>query len=204
MAITDTHDSGALLEMIANESKPVVVGFFGDFSAASRKARPELESYAERHPDKPVFAVDVGELKELPSRFGVEEVPTVLLFNGGRVLQALVGAQDTDYYEDALTQSYAAATFRAKPGVAHRVTVYTTDTCPWCVRVKTYLRQNKVSFSEINVSRDMQAAKRMSAKSGQHGVPQLDIDGHMVVGFDRSRINALLGLTGGQQQAEAQ
>jgi glutaredoxin-like YruB-family protein len=173
------------------------VGFFGDFSAASRETRPELESYARRHPDQPVFAVDVAELKELPSRFGVDEVPTVLLFNGGRVLQELVGVQDSAYYEGALTQSYAAATPKGERGAAHRVIVYTTDTCPWCVRVKAYLRHNKVSFSEINVSRDMQAAKRMSAKSGQHGVPQLDIDGQMVVGFDRTRINALLGLMGG-------
>jgi glutaredoxin-like YruB-family protein len=203
MAVVETHDSGALLETIATETKPVVVGFFADFSGASQKTRPELDSYAKRHPDQQVFAVDVAELKDLPSRFGVDEVPTVLLFSGGRVLQALVGAQDSAYYEDALTQSYAAATYAGKPGAAHRVIVYTTDTCPWCVRVKTYLRQSKVSFSEINVSRDMQAAKRMSAKSGQHGVPQLDIDGQMIVGFDRVRINALLGISGGQQQAEA-
>jgi glutaredoxin-like YruB-family protein len=74
------------------------------------------------------------------------------------------------------------------------VIVYTTDVCPWCTRVKAYLRQNAIPFREINVQRDQSAARRMVERSGQQGVPQLDIDGRVVVGFDKTRIDSLLGI----------
>jgi glutaredoxin-like YruB-family protein len=73
--------------------------------------------------------------------------------------------------------------------------VYTTDVCPWCTRVKSYLRQNDVQFREINVQHDASAARRMVERSGQQGVPQVDIDGRVVVGFDKGKIDALLGLS---------
>jgi len=60
--------------------------------------------------------------------------------------------------------------------------------------VKQHLRAHAVAFEEVDVSLDMQKAKAMVEKSGQYGVPVIDIDGEIVVGFDRVRINALLGL----------
>jgi len=60
--------------------------------------------------------------------------------------------------------------------------------------VKDHLRSNQVTFSEVDVSVDAAKAREMVAKSGQYGVPVLDIDGQVVVGFDRERINALLGI----------
>jgi len=72
--------------------------------------------------------------------------------------------------------------------------VFVTDTCPWCTKVKSYLRQNDVRYDEINVQRDESAMRKMVARSGQQGVPQIDIDGSFVVGFDKPRIDALLGL----------
>jgi glutaredoxin len=61
--------------------------------------------------------------------------------------------------------------------------------------VKQHLHAHAVAFEEVDVSLDMQKAKAMVEKSGQYGVPVIDIDGEIVVGFDRVRINALLGLT---------
>jgi len=62
------------------------------------------------------------------------------------------------------------------------------------VAVKQHLRSHAVSFEEIDVSTDMQRAKAMVERSGQYGVPVVDIDGEIVVGFDRPRIDALLGI----------
>jgi glutaredoxin len=62
------------------------------------------------------------------------------------------------------------------------------------VAVKQHLRSHAVSFEEIDVSTDMQKAKAMVEQSGQYGVPVVDIDGVIVVGFDRPRIDALLGI----------
>lgn len=79
----------------------------------------------------------------------------------------------------------------AKP---HRVLVFTTPTCPWCKRAKSYLRENKVPFREIDVSRDQQAARDLVRRTGQMGVPVIQIDGRSIVGFDKPQIDRLLGL----------
>jgi glutaredoxin-like YruB-family protein len=72
------------------------------------------------------------------------------------------------------------------------VTVYTTPTCGFCHQVKTYLRQRGVPFAEHDVSQDPQAAAEMVRLSGQRGVPVVVMDGQVVVGFNRPRIDQLL------------
>ncbi len=202
MALVQAEDAAVLIETLSKSDRAVVVGFFADFSVASGQARPALSRFCEKHPDQLAYAVDVMKLRDVHHRFGVEVVPTVLVVQGGSVLQSLEGAQSEEYYENAIAPrpGGASAARKAKKDAGHKVTVYTTDTCPWCVRVKAYLRESKVPFTEINVQRDQSAARRMVAKSGQHGVPQVEIDGTMVVGFDRGRIDGLLGL---RRQASA-
>ncbi|HDZ41741.1 MAG TPA: NrdH-redoxin [Bacteroidetes bacterium] len=72
------------------------------------------------------------------------------------------------------------------------VTVYSTPTCTWCNTLKSYLRERKIQFRDIDVSADQKAAGQMVNKSGQQGVPQTDIDGHVIVGFDKKKIDSLL------------
>ena len=72
------------------------------------------------------------------------------------------------------------------------VLVYTTATCPWCIKVKEFLKKNKIAFSEKDVAEDMDAAKEAVEKSGQRGVPIIDIDGEIVVGFDEAKLKKLL------------
>lgn len=73
------------------------------------------------------------------------------------------------------------------------VTVYTTPTCPWCKKVKEFLNENKVKFTEVDVSNEANA-KAMVEKSGQMGVPVVDIDGKIIVGFDEDKLKESLGL----------
>ncbi len=75
-----------------------------------------------------------------------------------------------------------------------RVIIFTTPTCTYCNAAKRYLRQRGIRFRDVDVSRDPAAARDMQRRSGQTGVPVLDIDGHIVVGFDRAKIDQLLGL----------
>jgi len=81
----------------------------------------------------------------------------------------------------------------------HEVTIYTSSTCSWCEAVKDYLRAREIDFEEVDVSEDMDRAQELVERSGQYGVPVVDIDGEMVVGFDRPRIDALLELILGGQ-----
>ncbi|MBB6630496.1 glutaredoxin family protein [Clostridium algidicarnis] len=75
------------------------------------------------------------------------------------------------------------------------ITVYSTETCPWCIKVKEYLRENKISFNEKDINLDRNAAIEMMSKSGQGGVPVLDIDGKIIVGFDKENIDKVLSLS---------
>jgi glutaredoxin 3 len=78
----------------------------------------------------------------------------------------------------------------------HRVLVFTTPTCPWCERTKLYLRSRGVPYKEVDVARDPQAARDLVRRTGQTGVPVIEIDGRPIVGFDRPRIDRLLDLAG--------
>jgi glutaredoxin-like YruB-family protein len=74
------------------------------------------------------------------------------------------------------------------------VKVYTTPTCPWCMRVKQFLDERNIPYEEYNVAEDPIRAEEMIQKSGQMGVPVIEVDGEIVVGFDRPRLEELLGL----------
>ena len=76
----------------------------------------------------------------------------------------------------------------------HEVVVYSTSTCPWCTVVKNFLKQNNIEFTEKNVGNDQKAAEEMIEKSGQMKVPVVDIDGKIIIGFDKKRIEQLLDL----------
>ncbi|GFN36548.1 glutaredoxin family protein [Tepidimicrobium xylanilyticum] len=71
------------------------------------------------------------------------------------------------------------------------VVVYTSSTCPYCVSVKEYLEEKGVSYTEKNVSTDVDARKELM-KMGHMGVPVTIIDGQEVVGFDRNKLDELL------------
>lgn len=75
-----------------------------------------------------------------------------------------------------------------------RVVMFTTPTCTYCTAAKRYLRQNKIKFREVDVSRDQAAARDMMRRAGSMGVPVLDIGGKIVRGFDKPQINALLNI----------
>jgi glutaredoxin 3 len=75
-----------------------------------------------------------------------------------------------------------------------KVIVYSTPTCPYCVMVKKYLKENNVEFQDINVAEDQEKAKEMVDKTGQMGVPVVQIENEYVIGFDKDKINELLGI----------
>lgn len=75
-----------------------------------------------------------------------------------------------------------------------RVILFTTPSCSYCRMAKKYLREQGVKFKDVDVSRDQAAARDMVRRSGQQGVPVLDIGGKIIVGFDRPKIDQYLGL----------
>ena len=72
------------------------------------------------------------------------------------------------------------------------VKVYSTDSCPWCVKAKQYLKSKGVEYKEINVAEDMEGREEMVNLSGQMGVPVVNINGTIIVGFDKPAIDEAL------------
>lgn len=75
-----------------------------------------------------------------------------------------------------------------------KVIVYSTPTCPWCTKAKDYLKENNIEFTDKDVSVDQAGAMEMIRKSNQRGVPVIDIDGNIIIGFDKPNIDKLLKL----------
>ena len=74
----------------------------------------------------------------------------------------------------------------------HNVTIYSTPTCHFCHMAKDFFKENNIAFTDKNAATDMVARKEAVTKSGQMGVPVIDIDGKIVVGFNEARIRELL------------
>ncbi len=74
------------------------------------------------------------------------------------------------------------------------ITVYSTPTCPFCRQLKSFLDEKQIEYRNYDVSSDTEKAEEMIQKSGQMGVPVIDINGEIVVGFDKNKISELLGI----------
>lgn len=74
------------------------------------------------------------------------------------------------------------------------INVYSTPTCPYCIMAKKFLQENNIQFNDIDVTSDQKKAQEMIDKSGQMGVPVIEVDGQVIVGFNKPQIKKLLGI----------
>ncbi len=74
------------------------------------------------------------------------------------------------------------------------VTIYSTPTCVYCKTLKEYLSSKNIPYTEVDVSENEQELEKMVAISGQMGVPVTEINGEVVIGFDREKIDQILNL----------
>ncbi|MBI2625175.1 MAG: glutathione S-transferase N-terminal domain-containing protein [Candidatus Nealsonbacteria bacterium] len=75
-----------------------------------------------------------------------------------------------------------------------KIKIYSTPTCVYCISLKEFLREHNIEFEDIDVSKDQKALNEMVEKSGQMGVPVIDIDGKIIVGFDKEKISKILSI----------
>ncbi len=75
-----------------------------------------------------------------------------------------------------------------------RVTVYSTESCPYCYMVKDFLNEHNIPFEDIDVGKNREAAQEMIRKTGQMGVPVIEIDGKIIIGFDQEALKQELDL----------
>ncbi|MBN1340782.1 MAG: hypothetical protein JXA03_15745 [Bacteroidales bacterium] len=154
-----------------------------------------LEAVPEKEAVEDIFVADVNVVKDIHEKYSVSTVPTILEFEEGRFINTLKGCHQPGFYKSFFENAVYAASAGSE-NAQKSVTVYTTPTCSWCNTIKTHFRKHGIRYREVDVSRNQSAAEEMQRKSGQMGVPQTDIGGEIVVGFDKQRINTLLGING--------
>ncbi len=172
----------------------LVLAFWGDFSEAARRAVAELEEFSREQDGVPVYVVDVQEVRGVHKEFGVKKVPTVLAVENGKVTRFIEGVQSARFYAVHLSGAAASRARGAGQATVRRVIVYSGPGCPACGQLKTYLRRRGVAFREVDISRDPRAADKIARRSGMMAVPQTDVNGRLVVGFDRAKLDRLLGI----------
>lgn len=142
----------------------------------------------------PVFTADVNHVRDIHGRLKVDSVPSLVVFNQEKIVNIIKGCQTESAYGSLLEGREIGSFLKGSAIKTRQVNVYSTPTCTWCNTLKTYLKENNIAFRDINVANDTAAAEAMVKKSGQQGVPQTEINGQMIVGFDKARINQLLDI----------
>lgn len=138
-----------------------------------------------------LFIADVAQVRDIHNRFGIKSVPALLAFGNGVFQNVVKGCNHPGFYQSFFEHtSYENVDETGQPSV----TVYTTPTCSWCNTLKSHLRKHKIRFHEVDISTDPSLADELVRKSGQQGVPQTEINGEIIVGFDKTRINRLLNI----------
>jgi len=79
-------------------------------------------------------------------------------------------------------------------GGGKNVTIYSTPTCHFCHAAKEFFKENKIEFTDNDVSNDAEKRNEMVKKSGQMGVPVIFVDNEMIIGFDENKLKSLLGI----------
>ncbi len=158
-------------------------------------AYDNLRNAVQDNPNVSIFAVDVTNVRDVHGQYGITSVPALLLFEENNIAGVIKGCHEPVYYKSLISGE----AMGIKPGTgnekkAKRVVVYSTPTCSWCNTLKTWLNKNNIRYTDIDVSADQRAAEELVRRSGQQGVPQTEIDGRIIVGFDQPRLKELLDI----------
>jgi len=141
-----------------------------------------------------VFIVDVNEIKNVHQHFSVNSVPSLVVFNKDKVENIIKGCHTPNYFSQIIHQKKISVSPGSSGQTQKRVIVYSTPTCQYCNKIKAYFNKHGIKFTDINVASNQQAAAEMVRKSGQRGVPQTEINGQMIIGFDTAKLSRMLNI----------
>lgn len=140
-----------------------------------------------------LYTADVNIVRDIHDKLHVNTVPTLVVFNRGQVVNVVKGCQTGSTYRSILSGRELGGKKNEEGRKIPRIVVYTTPTCSWCTTLKSYLDGKQVPYREVDVASDTAQAEAMVRKSGQQGVPQTEINGQMIVGFNKPMIDRMLG-----------
>jgi glutaredoxin-like YruB-family protein len=161
---------------------------------ASDCAYANIRDAAEKSDEITLLCADVNEVRDIHGNYGISTVPNLLVFENGSLKNIIKGCNENGHYSNIFEHVSISKTGGNDEVPKKRVTVYSTPSCPWCTTLKNYLKEKNIAFRDVDVSRDMKAAEDLVKRSGQRGVPQTDINGQIIVGFDKPRLNQMLDI----------
>jgi len=173
------------LKPALSERKTFFVLVVGDGCDLCDEVKSGLKKFEDEYSDIGFYVSDVSVEPELKMYFPVKSLPYMLYFKNGGFVK---GWNIDDGWESKMKAVIDPSS------VDHKIIVFSTPSCPYCTMVKNYFKEKGIEFEDINVAADQEMARKMVAKSGQMGVPQIWIDDSVVVGYDVPRINSLLGI----------
>ena len=195
MNAKDIHSHKELQESIKNKERAFLL-LYKKGSEQSECSLKNLQAVEQENATLNFYMADVTNVRDIHTKYNVTSVPTMLEFEKGEFQNVLKGCHEPGFYKSFFENAIFTAKVADGEKPQKRVTVYSTPTCSWCTTLKAHLKKNGIRFTDVDVSKDQKAAESMQRKSGQAGVPQTDINGQIIVGFDKTRINTLLGIGG--------
>ncbi len=181
-----------LLKEIRSKEKSFVL-LYKEGSEISKCALDNISTAGKEINDLLLLIIDVSSVKDVHEQYAVTSVPTLLTFEKGVMVNSIKGCHDSNYFKSVF-ESLVPRSHGSGSETRKNVVVYSTPSCSWCATLKTHLRKHGIPFRDVDVSRDQRMAEELVRRSGQQGVPQTEINGQIVVGFDRERINKMLGI----------
>jgi glutaredoxin-like YruB-family protein len=189
--MTEINSYNDLFSRFAGNERVYLLLYKSD-SEQSRCALQGLENASKDMKLDSVYTADVNTVKDIHQRYGIESVPSLLVFKNGEYENTIKGCHDSQYYKTLLENSIYQAVSSQNNKAVRRVTLYSTPACSWCNTLKSWLRKYNINYRDVDISRDQKAADALVRRSGQQGVPQTDINGRIVVGFNQPLLKELL------------
>jgi len=193
MALKEIGSYDEMIENLKEEKKNYVL-LFKKGSEASDCSYNSVGNAAGELKDVNVVVADVTNVRDIHQRYNITSAPSLLIFEGKNFIKSVKGCNDDNFYKSLFESAFYKAKVKNGEAPQKRVTVYSTPSCSWCNALKRHLDKYGIRYRDIDVSRDQKAAEVMVKRSGQQGVPQTDINGEVIVGFDKNRINTLSGI----------
>jgi glutaredoxin-like YruB-family protein len=190
MEFKEIQSHQELIDQIKNLDKSYLMLY----KKASATSECALQNLANVDNDElKVFVADVSIVRDIHEKYGIKSVPSLLAFEKGAYQNVVKGCNNPDFYRSFFESTSCSDDNEDGPRQPS-VTTYTTPGCSWCTTLKNHLRKHRIRFTEVDISQDPSLAEELVRKSGQQGVPQTEIDGEIIVGFDKTRINKLLNI----------
>ena len=173
MKSSEIHSLNQLHQEVSSGNRSFLL-LYKSNSETGKRALEEYTKAAEKVTDIRVMHADVKTVRDIHPRYSINSAPSLLEFEKDKLKNVYKGVQSAAYYSALFEDAVYIAQAEKSGKPLKRVTVYSTPTCSWCNTLKSYLRQHKIRFIDVDVSREPSVAQELVRRSGQQGVPQTE------------------------------